>query len=659
MAKNFLTPIGLVSLPSDPANGVEGQVYFNTTIDAIKIYVNGAWQELQGGGGSGSAFLNIQTSPATETIVADSTGDTLTLIAGENISITAASASDSITINSTGNYTNVDSIQYPDYIAFDTTPESTSASVGTIAWDSGDSTLSIQLDGQVNVGLGQEIIILANNGEATTLNKGEVVKLSGAQGQRPQVTRAYNLNDTGSALTIGIVAENITAGGEGFVVTQGIIKNINTNAFNEGDILYLSASAGVLSTVKPQAPNHYVFVGVVLKKNAVSGRIYVKPQNGYELDELHDVRITSVADGDIVIWNSASSLWLNSPKQNIINTASVAAYGSASAYTDSQINALTTSDIEEGSNLYYTNTRGLTTASTALVHGNHTNITASYNSASNQIILVGTGGGGAGGDGASVIYSTEQPDTSQLSIGDIWVDSNASVGYSGSSAPYVNQLTFWLEDNYGNLLPDADNIYSVGSSAFRVKDLYLGPNSLYIKSPNSNTNIPITIDSNNDVRFNESKLITLNNAESLLQYASQAYARSASANAFNSASAYTSTQLASIDLSSTIQTASAAAVNYLIDGAPAALNTLNELAEALNDNADILDLYLTQSSASTQYEKVIPYSTSEPSTPNTGDMWVDSNSQPPALKVYNGSAWVQLGAAVDDSQAIIAGRMFA
>jgi hypothetical protein len=56
-----------------------------------------------------------------------------------------------------------------------------------------------------------------------------------------------------------------------------------------------------------------------------------------------------------------------------------------------------------------------------------------------------------------------------------------------------------------------------------------------------------------------------------------------------------------IDLSSAIQTASAAAVTYLIDGAPAALNTLNELAEALNDNADILDLYLTQSTASSTY----------------------------------------------------------
>lgn len=340
MAKKFLTGLQLLNLTSDPAGGSEGELYYNTVSDKVRIFSDGVWRDL--------------------------------------------SASTS------GSLVNIDSIQYPDYIAFDTTPESTSASVGTISWDSGDSTLSIQLDGQVNVGLGQEIIILANNGEATTLNKGEVVRLSGAQGQRPKITRAYNLNDTGSALTIGIVAENIAAGGEGFVVTQGIVKNIDTNAFNEGDILYLSASAGIATTVKPQAPNHYVFVGVVLKKNASSGRIYVKPQNGYELDELHNVRIISEANNDILLYNSASSIWINSPSQNIINTASAAAYASASTYTDSEISSLTTTDIEEGSNLYYTNTRGLTTASTALVHGNHTNLTATYTS--NQIRFSATGG---------------------------------------------------------------------------------------------------------------------------------------------------------------------------------------------------------------------------------------------------------------------------
>jgi hypothetical protein len=63
-----------------------------------------------------------------------------------------------------------------------------------------------------------------------------------------------------------------------------------------------------------------------------------------------------------------------------------------------------------------------------------------------------------------------------------------------------------------------------------------------------------------------------------------------------------------IDLSSSIITASAAAVAYLIDGAPAALNTLNELAAALNDNESFattvtneLSSKLSISSASTIY----------------------------------------------------------
>jgi hypothetical protein len=72
---------------------------------------------------------------------------------------------------------------------------------------------------------------------------------------------------------------------------------------------------------------------------------------------------------------------------SIVSSASAYAYSSASAYVNDEINALTTSDIEEGSNLYYTELRSLNTASTAFVHNNHTNITATYNSASSQIIL--------------------------------------------------------------------------------------------------------------------------------------------------------------------------------------------------------------------------------------------------------------------------------
>ena len=162
-----------------------------------------------------------------------------------------------------------------------------------------------------------------------------------------------------------------------------------------------------------------------------------------------------------------------------------------------------------------------------------------------------------------------------------------------------------------------------------------------------------------------------------------------------SATYATKTELNNIDLSATIQTASAAAVTYLVDSAPGTLDTLNELAAALNDDpnyattitnslASKLDIssasttyltqssasttyltqssasatYLTQSSASTQYEKLIPYSASAPSTPTEGDLWVDSTV--PTIKAYIGGLWTSVGGgAVDSDQVIISGRMFA
>ena len=151
----------------------------------------------------------------------------------------------------------------------------------------------------------------------------------------------------------------------------------------------------------------------------------------------------------------------------------------------------------------------------------------------------------------------------------------------------------------------------------------------------------------------------------------------ASAAAYASASAYTNSASSSLvsytnaQVSSGINTASAAAVNFLIDSAPGTLDTLNELSAALNDDPNFYSTiqsfyltqsnasatYLTQSSASTQYEKLIPYSSSAPASPIEGDLWVDSTV--PTIKAYIGGLWTSVGGgAADSDQAIIAGRMF-
>ena len=96
----------------------------------------------------------------------------------------------------------------------------------------------------------------------------------------------------------------------------------------------------------------------------------------------------------------------------------------------------------------------------------------------------------------------------------------------------------------------------------------------------------------------------------------------------------TKAELENIDLSS----ASAAAVAAIVDSAPSTLNTLNELAAALNDDASFASTVTTSLSGK---QKTIPFQSSAPLSPSTGDIWMDStNIVKPVTKVYNGSTWI-------------------
>jgi hypothetical protein len=170
------------------------------------------------------------------------------------------------------------------------------------------------------------------NAEAVTITKGQVVYIFGASGDRASVKLAKNTSDTFSSKTLGIVRANIAAGQAGWITTQGQVSGINLGAYSPGDILWLDSVAGGFTATKPQAPYHSVFVGVVERANAGNGLIYVKPQNGVELDELHDVRITSLANNEIIRYNSSLGYWENKTVESILqfDTVPLAVFGAGS-----------------------------------------------------------------------------------------------------------------------------------------------------------------------------------------------------------------------------------------------------------------------------------------------------------------------------------------
>ena len=287
MTGSGLPILSASGVPSS-GTGLNGQLYINTATTPQSMYFKqtGAWTQL--------------------------TGSSVYATAGANSNITSLSGL-------TGG------ISTADFVQFDTGITPTPA-IGKLQWDPSVGGPQIGLvGGQVNLQIGQEEVVYVYNNTGIQINEGQVVKITGSQGQRVTVALAQANNDGNSATILGMATENIANNASGFVTTQGVVNNINTNGFADGTVIYLSPTTpGGFTATKPVAPNHLVLVGYIVKGGSGgAGSIFIHPQNGYELSELHDVLITSVANNNLLRYNSAVPAWVNivGPNGTIVGTS--------------------------------------------------------------------------------------------------------------------------------------------------------------------------------------------------------------------------------------------------------------------------------------------------------------------------------------------------
>lgn len=157
---------------------------------------------------------------------------------------------------------------------------------------------------------------VVSNNTGSEIAKGKAVYVSGAVGAsgKLRVSLASNSTESTSTKTFGITRSAIANGAEGEVLSEGLLQGINTIGANDGDPVWLGTSGNLLFGLanKPSAPSHLVFLGIVIRGNqANTGSMFVKVQNGFELEELHNVSITNPQDGQILQYNSSTSLWEN------------------------------------------------------------------------------------------------------------------------------------------------------------------------------------------------------------------------------------------------------------------------------------------------------------------------------------------------------------
>ena len=178
----------------------------------------------------------------------------------------------------------------------------------------------------------QRLVTEVYNETGATLSKGTVVYINGGHGNLPTVTKAIATGDSTSAQTYGVVQSDITNNNNGYVVVIGSLTDLDTQAYLDGTQLYLSSTtAGAWTSTKQYAPAHLVYVGIVVRSHPTQGVVEVRIQNGFELDELHNVSAQTPSNGNILQYVSSTQLW-------------TAVAG-------------TTTNIAEGTNLYYTDAR--------------------------------------------------------------------------------------------------------------------------------------------------------------------------------------------------------------------------------------------------------------------------------------------------------------
>lgn len=332
--------------PADTVFSIPDQLYEEFESDLRDVEPTLTWIDT-------NEFQTLKDSVVTSTIIGSSFITTASTTAGTQISLKSGAAASGHVLTADGSggqsYLAVSGGTLTSVIGV--SPVSTAVSGGTVSVSlnasyqtagtyvtgvSGTAPITASGTTAITVGIDQDALSVnsslnaetlrsyVKNSSGSTISKGQVVYVTGSNGTNALIGLSSASTESGSSKTLGIAANTMTQNEFGYVIENGQLSNIDTSAATAGSSVWLGNTPGSYVFNSPPAePSHSVYLGVVTKANASTGEMLVKVQNGYELDELHDVSAGSPTDLDIIQYKSSSSLWTKASISNAGIAASV------------------------------------------------------------------------------------------------------------------------------------------------------------------------------------------------------------------------------------------------------------------------------------------------------------------------------------------------
>ena len=141
--------------------------------------------------------------------------------------------------------------------------------------------------------------VYCTNNSGSSIPIGTPVYQTGVSGNNITIAPA-DADDSSKMPAIGMTTSTLADEAEGTIVVLGIVSGLNTSSFSAGDTVYVSTTAGGLTTTPPAGESGLIQnFGRVLKVNASSGSIAIMGAGRANA-------VSNLNDGNIFIGNSSN-----------------------------------------------------------------------------------------------------------------------------------------------------------------------------------------------------------------------------------------------------------------------------------------------------------------------------------------------------------------